>query len=133
MDVPSMMFWRWFVGLGFSIVIGHFAVDYGLRMLRRWLTGHETLAEHLTPEERGVPASLVGVIERLFFTVVVAYDVSGSVTAMVAWCAVKMATNWDTKDAKMWLPFPGTSLLGSFASMLFALAGGLIIRAPSLG
>ena len=128
-----MMFWRWFAGLAFSIVIGHFAVDYGLRLLRLYLTGHETLAEQLTPQERGVPAPLIGVIERLFFTIAVAYDVSGTVTAMIGWCAAKMVTNWSTEDAKKWIPFPGTSLFGSFASMLFALAGGLLIRAPSLG
>ena len=78
---------------------------------------------------------VLGTIERLFFTIVVAFNVSGTATAMIGWIAVKMATDWqiivkDDKDnRKSWKrQLAMSGLLGSMISLFFALIGGLVLR-----
>jgi len=93
------------------------------------------LPEKPKPDEKdapkGVPPSLTGIIERLFFTVIVAFNVSGFISAMVGWLALKLATNWnrkfwdDTYSARL---YGFSALIAGLVSMLFAFLGGLIIR-----
>lgn len=78
-----------------------------------------------------VPPALQGVIERLLFTIFVAFDLSATAAAMMAWLAVKMVTYINRGD----LPKHAitrqramTALLGGMVSMLFALVGGLLCR-----
>lgn len=71
-----------------------------------------------------------GVIERTFFTILVADDVSGASVAMMGWLAVKMATNWNRIPEDTWVgrAMSMTALQSGMVSLLFALVGGLIIR-----
>ena len=129
----DLTFWRWVVGGTVSIVIGHFVLSRGLRLLRLYATGKETVGDKDENDPRGVPAPLIGHIERVFFTLVIALEVSGGATAMIAWLVAKMAVNWGElskvkEENKEWAHFMPTSLYGGLASMLFALAGGLICR-----
>jgi hypothetical protein len=58
---------------------------------------------------------------------VVAFDVSGATTAMMAWLALKMLTHWNRPGDNK-IPYAGafTALLAGLISMLFALLGGLL-------
>jgi len=83
-----------------------------------------------------IPGSVTGILERTFFTLLVAFNVSGTGTAMIAWLALKMASGWNSGErsepgTKKWIDAVNTSfvaLLAGLASMLFAVVGGLIIR-----
>ena len=77
-----------------------------------------------------MPHSLIGLVERLFFTIVIAFDVSGAAIAMVGWIAVKLIPNWElfVRHGATNKPLAFSSLLGSLCSMFFALLGGLICR-----
>ena len=74
---------------------------------------------------------LVGIIERLFFTILVAFNITGFPIAMIAWSGVKIAVNWqaekkETTYISSCLAF--CSLIGTLLSLLFALFGGFICR-----
>ncbi|WP_157719519.1 hypothetical protein [Pseudomonas oryzae] len=75
------------------------------------------------------PPWLTGMTERLFFTVLVAFAVSDVATTMVAWLALKLATNWHRfQDDSTARYFGFSALLAGLVSMLFAFLGGLIVR-----
>jgi hypothetical protein len=80
-----------------------------------------------------VPPSLTGFIERLFFLLLVGAGVEGYPTAMMAWLAVKLATNWNHPDVRS-DPETGTrafalsALLAGAVSLMCALLGGLLVR-----
>ena len=121
---------NWILGLGFSLVVGHFAVDYFLRELRKYMQLGDRPA--LPAGMNRVPPWLTGGLERLFFTLLVAFSVSGTSAAMVGWLALKMATNWNQPefgdDVKA-RSFAFSSLMAGVLSMLLALLGGLICAA----
>jgi len=78
---------------------------------------------------RRVPAALTGVVERLFFAVLVGFQVSGAPTAMIAWIALKLATNWNNpkwNEAQKFRAFAFRALLTGLVSMLCAFIGGMI-------
>jgi hypothetical protein len=116
---------RWILGLTVSVGLGALVTEYFLSRLR---SRTRTKSYGVV----GVPAGLTGVIERAFFTVVVAFDISGTATAMMAWIGVKMAANWNATEQRD--PAGAfTAVLAGLISMLFALVGGLICRAPQPG
>jgi hypothetical protein len=116
---------RWSLGLAVSLVVGGIVTHLFVRCLRRRINT-------VNSEATGVSPWLTGMIERLFFTVVVAFDVSGTATAMMGWLAVKMASNWNRLGV---VDPPGafSALLAGLVSLLFALVGGLICRASKPG
>lgn len=71
---------------------------------------------------------LAGILERIFFTVLVAFQVTGVGGAMIAWIGIKLAIGWGSvkegKTANRALAFVG--LVSSLTSMFFAVVGGLI-------
>lgn len=72
---------------------------------------------------------LLGILERIFFSVLVAFGVSGVATAMTIWIGTKMATGWNriAGGGDTWrrmLAFNG--LISSLVSLFFAVVGGLI-------
>lgn len=79
--------------------------------------------------EKTVPPWLTGLIERLFFTVAVAFNLTGTAPAMIGWIAVKMASHWTRQHVEhgpdsRFLVF--SALLAGLVSMFFALLSGLI-------
>jgi len=118
----------WAIGLAFSLVVGHIITWLFVKCLRRWLRAPEP-QPRLSPGSRGIPAWLTGVVERSFFTVLVGLQVAGVPTAMMAWLAVKLATNWNhpdwqkTRDLRT---YAFSALLGGLVSMLFAFIGGFV-------
>jgi hypothetical protein len=116
------------VGLAISLGGGWFCVPRILGAVRKY----QGLGEK--PKRSGVPPELTGTIERLFFTIIVAFDVSGAATAMIGWETLKLLTNWNRqgtqseKDQEQWRAWAFSALIGGLASMLFALIGGLVWR-----
>ena len=74
----------------------------------------------------------VGVFERAIITTLVGWDVSGSAAFIGAWVAVKSAGGWASwsKGTTYGRATFFVGLLGSAVSILFAVAGGLIVAAP---
>jgi hypothetical protein len=78
-----------------------------------------------------------GVLERLFFTIVVIFYGAGVAAAMITWMVVKMATNWHLiakstseidRKSLAYRRFAFCSLYAGMVSLLFALLGGLLIN-----
>jgi hypothetical protein len=118
----------WILGLGFSLIAGHFAVEFFLSQLRKYMGLGDK--PPLTQSYRGVPPWLTGGLERVFFTFLVAFEVTGTPAAMIGWLALKLATNWnhpdykDNRSEERAVAF--SALVAGLVSMLFALLGGQI-------
>lgn len=125
----DLTLWRWILGWTVSLLVGHCIISWGLSELREYAIGLRGL-DKCKWKHRGIPPWLFGLIERIFFTLVIAFAVSGGAVAMIAWIAAKFAVIYCERSEvrEECLPFMATSLYGSLASMLFALAGGLICR-----
>ena len=143
----------WLFGLFVSIFLGHLVTAFSLVHLRKYLEQREDEWKEFTrdqrfdfyvglefypplPEssERQVPLLITGTAERLFFTLVVAFNVPGAAIAMVAWIALKLLASRADRERraeeleKPLLAFEFAGLLGNLSSMFFALVGGLICR-----
>jgi hypothetical protein len=118
---------QWLIGLSFAIVVGGIVTGLLIAGLRRGVS------LGVKPKIAGprIPAWVVGAVERTVFCILVGLDVSGAVTAMMGWLALKMASNWNRKDLDdnpKARGFALSALLAGLVSMLFAALGGLICR-----
>ena len=114
---------RWTVGLSVSLVCGGIVNQYWARRVRK-LIGDEDSQYRIL-----IPLSL-GVVEKLFFTIGVAFDLSGVMVGMVAWMGAKMAAHWGRESKEHQVKNIETVrflvLGGTMISLLFAMIGGLI-------
>jgi hypothetical protein len=123
------------IGAITSLGVGALACFLFDKFARAWLDAPEPD----TPRLR-VPGWLTGTIERIFFTTLVAFDISGYPTAMIGWLVAKMAVTWtgrgtpktdaeaDANRADDYRISNLITLLNGLVSMTFALIGGLIIQ-----
>ena len=124
---------RWTVGLvGVSLILGHFGtrafVRYlDLRVSNETIDGGEDLEGE--PPWAHVPEWLsglaVGMVERVFFTTIIAVNLSGTAIAMIGWTALKGAAYWNT-FGNQYRAHAFVGLLGSLISMLFSVIGAFI-------
>lgn len=117
----------WVTGLAIALIVGQLITWIFLKLLRTWMGTPDKSPQALA---KRVPPWLTGTIERLFFTVLVGANVDGFPTAMMAWLALKLASNWNHKDVEGHpdaRAFAISALLAGIVSMLCALVGGLII------
>ena len=134
-----MFFVWWIGGLFVSLVIGQWLTRISLAWIRGKIKDKAKQIDNICDKQfddfYGIEyfsPSITGSIERLFFTILVAFDVSGTATAMMVWVSVKMAANWlivikDEKEQwKRQMAFSG--LLGTMISLFIALIGGLIFH-----
>lgn len=132
------LFSRWFFGLGiFALGIGWLSTFILVSVLDSYI---QSKAAERKEEERydklvvapDIPSWLVGLVERTFFTILVAFNVSATAVAMIAWVTVKMLYSWDIAWSERGnitvRSLVLSALLGNLVSMLFALIGGLICR-----
>ena len=144
-------YYYWILGFTFSLGIGHCFTKWFVNKIREktgcatesdnWknyikysvevsslddkknkLTYNEPVLKDLSP-------GLQGLIERLFFTIVIAFSIPGAAVSIMAWFAVKMITNLNRGDLppkKIARMRAFTGLQGALVSMIFALIGGLI-------
>ena len=114
---------RWPVGLLVSLVFGGIVTQYYARRVMK-LIGDEVPSYRLF-----IPLS-IGVVENLFFTIGVAFNLSGVMIGMVAWMGAKMAAHWGKESQEHQVSNIVTVrflvLVGTMLSLLFAMIGGLI-------
>lgn len=146
---------HWLIGLSVSLIVGWLTSSTAIARIREFQTknnSNETntprsrLLFYLGLEEcpksptdiRMLPPAFVGFLERLFFTFIVAFEISGASVAMVGWITVKLANFWSPwarannadrgDESTDFVPFLPSALIGNLISMFFALVGGLICR-----
>ena len=132
--MDEKIFSIWLIGLVIvSLGIGQVVSFYSVKWVRKsnWVNFDDPDKDRKSK----IPGWFVGSLERLFFTILVAFDISGTAVAMMLWIALKMARNLDflktgekKEDDFGRRMFVFSGLLGSMISMFFALIGGLIIR-----
>ena len=116
---------NWIIGFLVSIVVGHAVV---------WTVHHLTYKYLSVSGEPGpgLPASVLGIGERAFFTLVIAFNIAGAPIAMIGWIALKMGTGWQQlvaaakEDRGLLTRQAFGALFVNLWSMGFALFGGLI-------
>jgi hypothetical protein len=123
-----------------AVLLGAIVTELFLRGLRLWLR----LQKHFwdpkpndDPETRPVPPRLMGVLERLVFSLLVWWVglTDATITGMFAWLALKMATNWTrprdvsnpTRQAKV-IRLSQVALLAGVISLMFAAWGGVVAQ-----
>jgi hypothetical protein len=140
----------WIFGLFVSLFVGHVLTAFSLVHLRKYLEQREDewnefakdqkflfyfgidFYPPIDPSERQVPPLIAGSAERLFFTLIVAFNVSGAAVAMVGWITLKLLASRPYREKRAEeegappLAFEFAGLLGNLLSMFFALIGGLI-------
>jgi hypothetical protein len=114
---------RWSVGLvGVSLVLGHFFTRALVTVLNRKIP---VVAGPWKEIPTWLRKTLIGLVERTFFTVAIAVGLSGTAVAMIGWTALKGTLYWASyKEAH-----PANvliALIGSLVSLLFAVLGALI-------
>jgi len=126
---------RWFFGLGiFALGIGWLCTNLFLKVIRIHINNKATERKEAEIYNKSiapldVPPWLVGITERTFFVILVAFDLSATAVAMIAWITVKMLCNWNILSGDKSITVRSSAfsaLLGNLVSMLFALIGGLI-------
>ena len=114
---------RWAVGLSVALIFGGIVTQFYARRIRH-LVGDEDHHFRIA-----IPISL-GIAENLFFTIGVAFELSGVMVAMVTWMAAKMAAHWGKKTLDNRVThietIRFTVLMGTMVSLLFSMVGGLI-------
>jgi hypothetical protein len=103
-----------------------------LRALRVWQGLHPKPNDD--PATKPVPPWLMGVVERLVFSLIVWWAglEGATITGMFAWLVLKMATNWtrpgdDNQRARV-IRLSQGALLAGVVSLMFAVWGGLVAR-----
>jgi len=130
------LFSPWVLGPVVALFLGHMWTTSFLKVIRNCIycfaLKHKEKIDDIYTHSLALPATVVGVIEGIFFGALVAFDISATAAAMVTWILVKMATDWNRilattgKRGPRSLAF--SSLLASMISLFFALIGGLICR-----
>lgn len=76
-------------------------------------------------------AELAGLVERIFFTIVVATGLTGVAPAMIAWIGIKGIVHWQVfKDdlGNQNIAFSFIGVLGTMVSLLVAIACGVYLK-----
>jgi len=134
--------WRWVVGIYLSLLVGHFATMLCVRTLRFYQGFNPNdqndpslpTTSPITGDYLTIPPTLTGVIERLLFTLLIAFNISATAVAMFVWITLKSAiTNnfWRARGEDKVVPnilWSYSGLIASLVSLLFALLGGVICR-----
>ena len=132
------LFFRWFFGLGvFALGLGWLSIYFFLEIVHIHIKakaderGEQKVYDDVI-KPLDVPSWLVGLMERTFFTVLVASNVSATALAILAWVTLKMAFSWKIvwgeRESITVRSLAFSALLANLFSMLFALIGGLICR-----
>jgi hypothetical protein len=121
-----------------AVFLGAIVTEVFLDRLRRWQRLYPKLDDD--PDTRAVPPWFMGFIERVVFSLLVWWVglTGATITAMFAWLALKMATNWtrprdgsDRAQAKV-IRLSQGALLAGVISLMFAAWGGLVARGEAL-
>jgi hypothetical protein len=130
-----LLIFKWFFGLSISLAAGHFASrkfrDFRNKHIEK-VTNNSKEIELIKKDQiqSDLLPTITGIAERFFFTLIIAFDVSGGAVAMIAWLGAKMAVNWNRLSGENPVArgFSMTALQTGMVSLFFALLGGLICR-----
>lgn len=124
----------WLIGLlGVSLILGSLFSWLTWCGLRKFFDSIVSRKGWDVPEEENerVPIQpvLTGILERLFFTILIAFNIPGVAGGLFTWIVVKMVSGWNrmTGGNETWrrvLSF--NALINSLVSLFFAVLGGLI-------
>jgi hypothetical protein len=116
----------WIIGLSVALILGDLVPRVVLWAMRRRINFRR-------PTYPGIPVLVTGTIERLFFLVAVAFNLSGVIVAMIGWIGVKMAAHWGARqEANEQQAVDSiyavriSAILAGILSLFFAMVGGLI-------
>ena len=111
---------RWMIGFIVALVIGHYVA-------KNFLVYAHRRFDFEKPEYVAIPGVLVATVEGVFFTLAVAFELSGVTVAMIGWVTAKMAAHWNLQKGMQNIEARRiTSLLASLLRLTFAMVGGLI-------
>ncbi len=138
---------RWIVGLSFSLFLGCFAAAKTVDLVRKKYIEKASVDDsdlEYFGTFFGKPGleEKIGYVERFFFTICVAFNLSGLVIGIIMWVALKMLYIWAPgfnalekfkdsereKKTRLFSEFAMSSVLGSMVSIIFALIAGLFCR-----
>lgn len=133
------LFSRWFFGLGiFALGIGWLCTFLLLNVLRSYIKTKAAERKELDVYDEfmaaadDIPSWLIGLAERTFFVILVAFDVSATAVAMVVWVILRVLSNWNIiwrqRENITIRSLAVSDILGNLSSMMCALIGGLICR-----
>jgi len=122
---------RWVLGLTVSLLIGQIITKLFLEKLRNYINSKVSKNEKIKKiESLYISRTIVGLMERTFFTPLVAFNVSGTAIAMIGWVTIKMFYNWQIiireENTRYARSYAFSGLFGNLCSMFFALIGGII-------
>jgi len=137
--LPGISLWfglRWFYGLGLiAVSLGSGITYFVQKGLRRYVKsyGIESSVFPITDFQKKrhtFQPFLVGVFERTFFTILIAFHVEGVGAGLILWITVKMLSGWnrykrDTLKARV---RAFNALMMNLTSLIFAVLGGSIIN-----
>lgn len=135
----TLLVFQWVCGLTVSLGFGHLAaqkfrdwrIDH-IRGLEKTMKGLETTVEDI--QKKNLDSDLIpvttGLLERLFFTILIGAGLPDAGVAMIAWLAAKMGLNWGKYgyNSRVGKAIAMTALESGVVSLLFAMIGGLICR-----
>ncbi len=75
---------RWLTGIFISLAIGQLIT----LLFLKWVRNHYKI-ELGSATSPGIPAYVIGLVERLFFTIIVAFNISATAIAMIGWLTVR--------------------------------------------
>jgi len=141
----------WIAGLMFVLFLlffGGIAAEASREFIRNRYIKRESISDSELKvfknffEKPGLKVE-IGYIERLFFTICVAFDLSGVVIAIIGWVTLKMFYIWapafetlkeqkagqeKEKTIRLFSEFAMSSVLASIVSITFALIAGLFCQ-----
>lgn len=123
----------WLIGLvGVSLILGSLLTWLAWEVLGR--VAKERAQKHLPKVDEneyttriGLYSALIGIVERICFTLLVALEVPSVGAALAGWIVVKMATGWQRSSPGRYsqmLAFAG--LTCTLVSLTVAVVGGLL-------
>jgi len=131
-------------GIVVAVYLGHLWTDMFLSLIRNHIYSQTKMKKQDIDDvfivPLAVPGWLTGLIERIFFGVLVAFNIPATAAGMLTWILIKMATDWhrilptthETQNNQNLSYGPRSlaysSLLAGIVSLFFALIGGLICR-----
>ena len=78
----------WIIGFLVSIILGQVVVW----VIRYFIYKRLGVSKLQGP---GMPGWMLNVGERAFFTLIIAFNITGAAISMIAWVTIKMVTGWN--------------------------------------
>jgi len=124
----------WILGMFISLVVGSLATRLAHKLNWHFLQRNAEREKwdvpwnEISPNE--IQPIITGILERLLFTILFAFNFSGTSTAMVAWISLKMAIGWKrfTGIDKWKRSLAFYAVINNLISFLFAISAALIIN-----